>query len=108
VKGKESPEAIGREACNLIATEVEPVVRESARHTAEVMKSRWKKLIGPTVNFLGLCGLGWLNPAMFGKDAAVSGLKLAADAAQTMDKVHPPTHAARLVVEMRQRVEGAR
>jgi hypothetical protein len=104
VKGNESPNAIAREASNLIATEVEPVVRESARHTAEVMKSRWRKLIGPTLNFLGLCGLGWLNPVMFGKDAAVTGLKLAADAAAAVDKVQPPSQAARLVVEMRQRL----
>jgi hypothetical protein len=100
VKGEESPERIAREASNLIATEVEPVVRESARHTAELMKSRWKKLIGPALNFLGLCGLGWLNPAMFAKDAAVSGLKLASDATDAMGKVQPPTNAARLVVEL--------
>ena len=105
VKEKQSLNDVAHEASNIIATEVEPVVRESARQTAEVMKSRWKKFLRGTLNFIGVCGLGFLNPAMFAKEAAMGGLKLVSDSTEAIGKTVPPTHTARLVLEIKQKLE---
>src|SRR5258708_4526387 len=53
VKEERSSEVMAREAENLIITRVEPIVREAAKHTEEVMKSRWKKLLRGALKFIG-------------------------------------------------------
>ncbi len=101
-----SREALAREAANVIATEVEPVVRESARYTADVVKSRWKKLLRGTAQFIGVAGLGFLNPAMFAKEAAMRGVEVVGDASEAVGAVRPPGAAARFVLEVKRRLKS--
>jgi hypothetical protein len=102
-----SQEEITREAENLIATEVEPVVRESARYTADVMQSRWKTFLQGALRFLGFCGLGFLNPAAFGKEAASSGIEVLEQLPGVVGEVEPPTHAARFVLAVQRQLDAA-
>lgn len=104
VEGEYAQEDVAREAVNLIATEIEPVVRESAKRIEDVMRSRWKKILQGTLNFIGISGLGLLNPGAFAKDAAMSGVKFITELPDVVGRVEAPTQAARFVLEVKQKL----
>lgn len=100
VKDEESHDEIIREAENLIKTRVEPVVREAARHTEEIMQSRWRQFFQKALTFFGLVGLGFLNP-VFMKDALQKGIDAAAEGVGALSKIETITATARFVLEVR-------
>lgn len=105
VKDEKSADEVTREAENLIKTRVEPVVREAARHTEEIMKSRFRQFFQKALTFFGLTGLGLLNP-IFLKDAAQKGIEAAAEGVSALSKVDANTATARFVLEVRRNLPG--
>lgn len=59
--------AIAAEADNLIATRVEPVVREANRRANELLNAKWRKLFLGAAKAFGLAGAGFVDPKLIGK-----------------------------------------
>lgn len=58
---------IRAEARNLIATRVEPVVRETAQRANEMALQKWRKLYRGAAKALGFAGAAFVSPSMIGK-----------------------------------------
>ncbi len=58
---------VQNEARNLIATRVEPVVREAARRANEMASAKWRNLFRSGAKAFGFTGAAFFNPAMLGK-----------------------------------------
>jgi len=58
---------IEREADNLIASRVKPVVREAAARSDELARKRWRKLYVGAAKAFGLFGPSYLDPKLLAK-----------------------------------------
>jgi hypothetical protein len=59
--------AIAAEADNLIATRVEPVVRDANRRANELLQAKWRKLFTGAAKAFGFAGAGFVDPKLIGK-----------------------------------------
>ena len=67
VSGNQSKEFISAEADNLIATRVEPVVRDANRRAKELMDRKWSKFLTGVAKAFGFAGAGFLDSKLFAK-----------------------------------------
>jgi hypothetical protein len=67
VGGSTDSAVIAAEADNLIATRVEPVVREANRRTNELVNAKWRKLFVGAAKAFGFAGAGFVDPKLIGK-----------------------------------------
>jgi hypothetical protein len=65
--GAVTQDEVLREAKELIATRVEPVVRMASARAKELAKSRWRKFFVGITRSFGFAGAGLLSPAMLTK-----------------------------------------
>ncbi len=61
------PAIIKVEAENLVATRVEPVVREAAQRTKELAEKKWRKLYTSAATAFGFAGASFIDPKLIGK-----------------------------------------
>jgi hypothetical protein len=59
--------AIEAEAMNLVATRVEPVVREADHRTRQLLEQKWRKLYAGAAKAFGFAGASVLDPKLIGK-----------------------------------------
>lgn len=62
-----TPELLTIEARNLIATRVEPVVRDAKSRTTEMMKSKFRKLFSSAAKAFGFTEAAFIDPRMISK-----------------------------------------
>jgi hypothetical protein len=55
------------EACNLVATRVEPVVREADHRTRELADQKWRKLFTSAAKTFGFAGAALVDSKLIGK-----------------------------------------
>jgi hypothetical protein len=85
-------ETIQREARNLIAVRVEPIVREAAVRADELSKKKWRKFYAGIVKTLGFGAAAYLSPSMISK-AVGEALATAADVIEMSKESAPATGA---------------
>ena len=95
------PSRVQAEAENLVAVRVEPVVREAAARTQELIDKKWRKLYTGAANAFGLAGAAYINHALLAK-AVQQTLEVGALAfADPEDKVMHPKATAQFVLTAR-------
>ena len=67
VLNTQNEESISDEADNLIATRVEPLVREASRRADELLNRKWRKLMSGAAKAFGFAGAGFADPRLFTK-----------------------------------------
>jgi hypothetical protein len=93
------PGMVRAEARNLIATRVEPVVREASSRAREMANNKWRKLYTGAAKALGFAGAGYLDPKLLAK-AVQQTLEVGALAfAKPEDKTPGPKATANFVLE---------
>lgn len=63
----QEPLMLATEARNLIATRVEPVIREANHHARQLAERKWQKLYTSAAKALGLAGATFIDPKLFAK-----------------------------------------
>jgi hypothetical protein len=61
------PNLLTAEVDNLIATRVEPVVRDADRRAKEFLQKKWRKLFAGAAKAFGFAGAGFLDPKLLAK-----------------------------------------
>jgi hypothetical protein len=51
----------------LVASKIEPVVREAAYRTRQLVEPKWIKLFTGLAKAFGFAGASWIDPKLFGK-----------------------------------------
>jgi hypothetical protein len=101
---------IEREAEVLVATRVEPLVREAAQRAEDMAKRKWRRFFQGVGRVLGLTGAAFVKPE-FLKDALKEILDTGVALADREDSKEPLTDTAHFVLEARrfviERSEGA-
>jgi hypothetical protein len=67
VSTAKSAEFVSVEADNLIATRVEPLVRDANRRANELLDRKWRKLMTGAAKAFGFAGAGFADPKLFAK-----------------------------------------
>jgi hypothetical protein len=99
VEDSKSPDAIREEAMNLVATRVEPVVREADYRTREFAEQKWRKLYTGAAKAFGFAGASLLDSKLIGKaiQQTLETSALALDKAE--DKTQGPRMTAQFVLQ---------
>jgi hypothetical protein len=58
---------VNAEVNNLIATRVEPVIRDADRRANELLQDKWSKLLAGAAKAFGFAGAGFLDPELLAK-----------------------------------------
>jgi hypothetical protein len=90
-----------REAENLIATKVEPVVREANRHAKDLIDRKWRKLMTGVAKAFGLAGAGWIDPKLLVKAVQQSLETTALAFGDVEDRSPLPKETSHFVLEAR-------
>ena len=98
---------IAAEADNLIATRVEPVVRDASRRAAELQDAKWRKLLGGAAKAFGFAGACFVDPKLIAK-AVQQTLETGALAFGNTDDTGPPAlvSTSQFVLRARQMAAG--
>jgi len=67
VGSSRDPDLLTAEANNLIATRVEPVVRDADRRANELLQKKWRKIFAGAVKAFGFAGAGFVDPKLVAK-----------------------------------------
>jgi hypothetical protein len=59
--------SISAEANNLIATRVEPIVRDASRRANEMLNRKWRRFLAGAAKAFGFAGAGFVDPKLFAK-----------------------------------------
>jgi hypothetical protein len=95
------PIRLRREAENLVATKIEPVMREADRHAKELLDKKWRKFLTGAAKAFGLVGASFVDPKLLGK-AIQQCLETSASAfAAPEDKTPFPKETAHFVLKAR-------
>ena len=97
---------LSTEADILIATRVEPLIREAGQKTEEMMKKKWRKLLQGGMTVFGLTGAAFLRPDLL-KDVVKEGVETAAALVEREAYGEPLADTARFVLEARRFMIGA-
>jgi hypothetical protein len=67
VESSRDPNLITAEVNNLIATRVEPVVRDADRRANELLQKKWRKILAGAAKAFGFAGAGFVDPKLLAK-----------------------------------------
>jgi hypothetical protein len=98
-RDENNPVALREEAENLVATKIEPVVREAAHRTDELAKKKWKRFRASVMQAFGFAGAAFVYPEIIPK-AVEQTLKATAIAMGKTKDEHPyPKMTAQFVLQ---------
>jgi hypothetical protein len=67
VSKNQNKDSIFAESDNLIATRVEPIVRDASRRANELLDRKWRRLLGGAAKAFGFAGAAFADPKLFAK-----------------------------------------
>lgn len=101
-------EDLAREAENLIATKVEPAVRELNSRIKTDIKETGSSYLAQGLKFITLCGVGWLfRKQEYSEKALIDGANFIADKIPDLPTLKASTPSSRFVVEIQKGVSEA-
>lgn len=101
VSANADADEIEREAVNLVATRVEPVVREADHRTRELAKKKWRKFYEALAKAFGFAGASLIDSKMIAKAVQQTLEAGAVVLAKPEDQTPQPKMTAQFVLEAR-------
>jgi hypothetical protein len=107
VDGKTDLATIGAEAENLVATRVEPLVRDADHRARELANRKWRKLFTSAAKAFGFAGASFIDAKLIGKAVQQTLETTAMTLGNVEDKTPGPKMTAQFVLEARSFIVAA-